>query len=351
MKEIEPRDFLDLSSTLPVVDVRSPSEFMQGHIPGAINLPLFSDEERARVGTTYKKIGRSEAFDLGLDIVGPKMSLFVQAAREFAPGKQILVHCWRGGMRSASMSWLLETAGFRVRVLKGGYKAYRNYIRENLVTDRKFIILGGLTGSGKTLWLKQLSQSGEAVVDLERLANHRGSVFGGIGLGMQPTNEQFENDLFQNLQLFTPDQFIWLEDESRQIGRIFMPEPFSAAMTNSPIIRIQVPEELRIKVILDEYADLDIERLAASIRQISKRLGGLVTQQCLDLLGDQDFAGVVRLLLPYYDKTYSHSSQVRNRQAVFDLDLVDYQPKDFAFKLIEKKAELIQYVADRYRFT
>jgi tRNA 2-selenouridine synthase len=351
MKEIEPRDFLNQSGAWPVVDVRSPSEFMQGHIPGAINLPLFSDEERALVGTTYKKIGRSEAFDLGLDIVGPKMSRFVQAAREFAPDKHILVHCWRGGMRSASMSWLFETAGFRVSVLKGGYKAYRTHIRENLVAGKRFIILGGLTGSGKTLWLKKLTQSGEAVVDLERLANHRGSVFGGIGLGMQPTNEQFENDLFQNLQLFEPDQVIWLEDESRQIGRIFMPEPFSIAMTNSPLIRIQVPEELRIKVILDEYADLDIERLAASIRQISKRLGGLVTQQCLDLLDIQDFAGVVGLLLPYYDKTYSHSAQVRNRQAVFDLNLIDYQPEDFAVKLIEKKAELMQYVADRYRFT
>jgi tRNA 2-selenouridine synthase len=343
MKEIGPQELLSQSAGKPVVDVRSPSEYNQGHIPGAINLPLFTDEERARVGTAYKKIGRSQAFDLGLDIVGPKMSGFVQAARELAPEKQILVHCWRGGMRSASMGWLLETAGFQVALMKGGYKAYRSYIRENLVTGRQFIILGGLTGSGKTLWLKKLAECGEAVVDLERLANHRGSVFGGIGLGAQPTNEQFENELFRNLQLFQPDQVIWLEDESRQIGRIFIPEPFFVAMTASPLIRIKVPDELRIKVILDEYAGLDTDRLAASVRQISKRLGGPVTGECLELLENHDFAGVVRLLLPYYDKTYSHSLQVRNHQEVTNLDLVDYEPEKYAGKLIEKRIGLMQY--------
>ncbi|TSA35951.1 MAG: tRNA 2-selenouridine(34) synthase MnmH [Porphyromonadaceae bacterium] len=343
MNEIGPREFLSQALRKPVVDVRSPSEYAQGHIPGAINLHLFTDEERARIGTMYKMIGRSRAFDMGLDIVGPKMSGFVQAARKFAPGKQILVHCWRGGMRSASMSWLLETAGFSINVLKGGYKAYRSYIRENLVTGRKFIILGGLTGSGKTLWLKKLAESGEAIVDLERLANHRGSVFGGIGLGAQPTNEQFENNLFHDLQSYHQDQVIWLEDESRQIGRIFMPEPFFLAMTTSSLIRIKVSDELRIKVIGDEYAGLDPERLAASVRQISKRLGGLVTSQCLELLENGDFAGVVRLLLPYYDKTYSHSLQMRNRQEIIDLDLVDYDPEKYAGKLIEKRLSLIQY--------
>ncbi len=340
MKEIGPKEFLDQASNRPVIDVRSPSEFALGHIPGAINLPLFNDEERARVGTAYKKTGRSQAFDMGLDIVGPKMSGFVQAARKFAPEKEILVHCWRGGMRSASMSWLLETAGFTVSLLSGGYKAYRAHIRENLVDKRKFIILGGLTGSGKTLWLKQLAACGEPVVDLEGLANHRGSVFGGIGLGMQPTNEQFENELFREIQAFGYDEMIWLEDESRQIGRIFMPEPIFLAMTDSPLIRIKVADELRIKIILDEYAGLDPERLAASVQQISKRLGGLVTNECLDLLKIEDFAGVVRLLLPYYDKTYTHCTQVRNRQVVIDLDLSDGDPEGYAGKLIEKKMSL-----------
>ncbi len=344
MKEIQPGEFLELAAVQPVVDVRSPSEYALGHIPGAINMPLFNDEERARVGTIYKQTGRSEAFDMGLDIVGPKMSGFVQVARELAPEKRILVHCWRGGMRSASMSWLLETAGFRVNVLKGGYKNYRSHIRENLVTGKKFIILGGLTGSGKTIWLHQLADSGEAVVDLEKLANHRGSVFGGIGLGIQPTNEQFENDLFLSLQEFNPDQVIWLEDESRQIGRIFMPEPFYLAMKSSPLLRIKIALELRIKIILDEYASLDKEKLAASINQISKRLGGLVTNQCLEMLEKGDFDGVVRQLLPYYDKTYTHSTQVREKQQIVELDLMSSEPGTFVSKLIEKKQDLIQYL-------
>ncbi|MFA6126449.1 MAG: tRNA 2-selenouridine(34) synthase MnmH [Bacteroidales bacterium] len=342
MKEIGPREFLAQASGTPVVDVRSPAEFTQGHIPGAFNLPLFNDEERARVGTAYKQIGRSVAFDMGLDIVGPKMSDFVRTARDLAPKKKILIHCWRGGMRSASMSWLLETAGFRISVLKGGYKAYRTWVRDNLVTNKKFVILGGLTGSGKTIWLKKLAEAGEPVVDLERLANHRGSVFGGIGLGSQPTNEQFENDLYRDLQAFQPGQVIWLEDESRQIGRIFMPEPIYLAMTASPLIRIKIPGELRIQIILDEYAGLDTDKLAASVNQISKRLGGLVTAQCLELLEKGDFAGVVRLLLPYYDKTYSHSMERRNRQEILDLELLDCEPKDYASKLMEKKGSLIQ---------
>lgn len=343
MTELGPLEFLTLASHLPVLDVRSPSEYAGGHFPGAINLPLFDDAERARVGTDYKQEGRAEAIDLGLEIVGPKMSGFVRAAREVAPEKQVLVHCWRGGMRSSSMSWLLETAGFRVSLLKGGYKAYRNYIRENLVNDRKFVILGGLTGSGKTLWLKKLAEAGEPVIDLEKLANHRGSVFGGIGLGTQPTNEQFENNLYRELQSMHPGEPIWLEDESRQIGRIFMPEPMHNAMTDSPMIRILVPVELRIQVILDEYAGLDPERLASSVQQISKRLGGLVAQQCLERLADRDFQSVVELLLPYYDKTYSHSTQARNRPHISELDLTAEEPANFARKLIEKKQSLVQY--------
>jgi len=167
--------------------------------------------------------------------------------------------------------------------------------------------------------------------------------FGGIGLGMQPTNEQFENELFRLLQAFDPGQTIWLEDESRQIGRIFMPETVYLAMTESPLIRIWVDQELRVRIILDEYAGLDTERLAASINQISKRLGGLVTGQCLDLLQNRDFAGVVRLLLPYYDQTYTHSLQRRNRQVIADLDLTGEEPGSFVQKIIEKKRELMQY--------
>ncbi len=241
MTLLEPKEFLDEVETLPVVDVRSPAEFGQGHIPGAVNIPLFDNDERALVGTAYKNQGRLTALDLGLDLTGPKMSSLVRQARQIAAEGQVLLYCWRGGMRSSSMAWLFETAGLHSKILNGGYKAYRNFIRVNLVTDKKFIILGGMTGSGKTLWLKQLAQAGEPVVDLEALAVHRGSVFGAIGLGTQPSNEQFENDLFHHLQAFKPDSLIWLEDESRQIGTVFLPETFYLAMVSSPLIQISIP--------------------------------------------------------------------------------------------------------------
>jgi tRNA 2-selenouridine synthase len=320
--------------------VRAPAEYERGHIPGAVNLPVFDDQERARVGTAYKQRSKAEAMEIGLDIVGPKMSGFVKSAKEIAVEGEVLIHCWRGGMRSASMGWLLETSGLKVTLLTGGYKAYRNHVREHLASGRRFVILGGFTGSGKTRWIRELSQSGEPVVDLEHLANHRGSVFGGIGLGDQPTNEQFENDLFAELGKYDKEVMIWLEDESRSIGSIFMPEPFYLAMKAAPLIRIRVTDDLRVRVILDEYAALGKEALGSAIRRISKRLGGLVTQQCMDFLEQDDYESVVRLLLPYYDKTYSHSLKTHPEEMIYDLDLTSAPEEDFVKILKEKKGSL-----------
>lgn len=340
MTEIEPKEFLRLAEHLPVLDVRAPAEYERGHIPGAVSLPVFDDQERARVGTAYKQRSKAEAMEIGLDIAGPKMSGFVKSAREIAVNGEVLIHCWRGGMRSASMGWLLETSGLRVSILRGGYKAYRTYVREHIGTFRKFVILGGFTGSGKTLWIRELKKLGEPVIDLELLANHRGSVFGGIGLGDQPSNEQFENDLFCELGKFRPEEMIWLEDESRSIGSIFMPEPFYLAMKAAPLIRIRVPDELRVRVIIDEYASLGREALGGAIQRISKRLGGLVTQQCMDFLEQDDYGSVIRLLLPYYDKTYSHSLKTHPEEMICDLDLTMVPENDFAKILKEKKGSL-----------
>jgi tRNA 2-selenouridine synthase len=172
------------------------------------------------------------------------------------------------------------------------------------------------------------------------LANHRGSVFGGIGLGGQPTNEQFENDLFAELSRFSPDQVIWLEDESRSIGSIFMAEPFYLAMKAAPLIRIIVPDELRVSVIMDEYASLGREALAAAIQRISRRLGGLVTRECLEFLEEGDYASVVRLLLPYYDKTYSHSLQTHPAGMIRELDLTRVPVEEYVSRLVEKKLQI-----------
>lgn len=195
------REFLSQAEKYPVIDVRTPSEFSGGHIRGAINIPLFSDEERAIVGTVYKKEGEEEAILKGLDFVGPKMSdLLKQGVEAAGRGKKLLIHCWRGGRRSASMAWLFSQGGIDCRLLEGGYKSYRTYVFEILGQKRNIIVVGGMTGSGKTEILKEIAIMGEQVIDLEGLANHRGSAFGAIGMPPQPTTEHFANILFDEIR-------------------------------------------------------------------------------------------------------------------------------------------------------
>ncbi|MGB3547800.1 MAG: rhodanese-like domain-containing protein, partial [Saprospiraceae bacterium] len=170
-----------------LLDVRSPGEYAEGHIVGARSLPLFSDEERAEVGTAYKQEGPAPAFLLGLERSGPKLRAYVERALELAPGRRVTVHCWRGGQRSASMGWLLERAGFDVAILPGGYKAYRTEARAWLGSFPHHLrLLCGPTGSGKTAVLHALRAQGAAILDLEGMARHRGSSFGAIGQEPQP---------------------------------------------------------------------------------------------------------------------------------------------------------------------
>jgi tRNA 2-selenouridine synthase len=218
------------NESIPIIDVRSPKEFAQGHIPGAHNLPLFSDAERALVGTCYKQKGKEPAIKLGLEIVGLKMTSFVEDAAKMAPGKKIMLHCWRGGMRSSCMAWLLELTGFQVAILKGGYKAYRNYVLSVFQKDFKLKVLGGRTGSGKTHLLQLVQDKGKQIIDLEAIAHHKGSAFGKIGFAAQPTSEQFENDLARKLQMLDLQHEIWIEDESKGIGRCFIPLNFLQTM-------------------------------------------------------------------------------------------------------------------------
>src|SRR6185312_12204323 len=188
-------EFLALDSSIPVADVRTPAEFEQGHIPGANNIPLFSNDERVTVGTTYKQQGRDQAVLLGFDLVGNKWSGFIGQALEIAPGKKIALHCWRGGMRSGAMAWALNLYGFDVYLLEGGYKKYRRWVLDGFDQPRNLLILGGMTGSGKTQILHELAKAGERMIDLEDMAQHQGSSYGTMNMLVQPTQEQFENDL------------------------------------------------------------------------------------------------------------------------------------------------------------
>ena len=330
MLYIDPEKFLSLSESHVIIDVRSPSEFSQGHIPGAVNIPLFDDEERKKVGTLYKQAGKQAAMLAGLDFVGPKMSQFVKQANKLAPGKDVLVHCWRGGMRSAGMAWLLKTADFKVSVLEGGYKAYRSFIRQKLGEEFKLMVLGGKTGSGKSEILDRLAGMGEQIIDLEKIAHHKGSAFGDLGQEKQPTNEQFENNLFDALRKLDRRKTIWVEDESRGIGFVGIPDLFYQQMRNAAVMFLDVPKPFRVKRLVKEYASFDPQQLENAIHRITKKLGGLNARLTIEALHQKDYATVADLLLVYYDKAYLKGLSFRDKNKVFKLLVEDEDPEIIA---------------------
>jgi tRNA 2-selenouridine synthase len=296
--------FLQLAEKIPVCDVRSPSEFNAGHIPRAFNIPIFSDKERELVGLRYKNEGRVSAIKEGLDLAGPQMSLKLNQALEFSSDNKLLVHCWRGGMRSEAMAWLISLAGIDVHVLEGGYKSYRHYILERLSERRKMIILGGLTGSSKTHLLNHIRSFGRQVIDMEGLANHKGSAFGALGQMPQPTTEHFANILYDEWKKTDPAIPIWLEDESRNIGTVFMPEFFYENMQKSPAVILMMDIKTRLPRLIEEYSKFPEESLKASILKISKRLGGDNTRDAVSAVEAGNFARAIEITLSYYDKAY-----------------------------------------------
>ena len=317
MKKINIVDFLSERELTPVIDVRSPAEFKKGHIPGAFNIPLFSDEERAVVGTKYVQESRYSSVIAGLDFVGSKLSGFVSEASRIAPNKKILVYCWRGGMRSASMSWLLDLAGFNSKALVGGYKSYRRSIKNYLSKPSKLIILGGMTGSGKTELLLELSRRGQQIIDLEGLANHKGSAFGAIGQKPQPTTEFFENLLFEAFFKLDINKPIWVEDESKAIGSVFIPLEFFAQMISSPVIAIERPPKTRVKRLTDEYTKCNPQHLIDSVNKISKRLGYDNANWAIKKIEEGNFEEAVEVSLKYYDKAYLYGlSNKKNKPIV-----------------------------------
>jgi tRNA 2-selenouridine synthase len=329
------QQFVKFSAYQPIVDVRSPAEFIQGHIPGAYNLPLFDDEERKRVGILYKNSGREASVLLGLEIVGPKMAGLVKELKKNIHGKDILLHCWRGGMRSNGMAWLFETSGFNVSILEGGYKSYRKFIRQQLNESFQLIILGGYTGSGKSEILDFIKQKDGQVLDLEKIAHHKGSAFGDLGQERQPTNEQFENNLYFELQKLDLNSIIWVEDESRGVGTVGIPEPFWMKMKNSSLIFVDVDKKIRVERLVNEYAGFDEELLGNSIKRISQRLGGLNTRLAIEALANKDFNKAASVLLDYYDKAYLKGISDRDPSMVYNLNLGSGNPEINAVKVIE----------------
>ena len=309
-------DFLQLAQQHTVLDVRSPGEYNHAHIPGAHALPLFTDEERKVVGTAYKQQGRQKAIKLGLDYFGIKMRPMVETVEQLTQSKKttetptVLVHCWRGGMRSAGVAWLLELYGFNVYTLVGGYKAYRQWVLAQFQKPYRFAIVGGYTGSGKTLVLKDLERQGQSIVDLEGLAHHKGSAFGALGELPQPKQEMFENLLATALAATTQDP-VFLEDESQRIGNLTLPHPLWKQMRQAPVYFLDIPFEERLQYLTTEYGQFEKEKLVNAIMRIQKRLGGLETKTAINHLLEDDTKACFRILLKYYDKGYTKGLQNR----------------------------------------
>lgn len=328
MQVLELESFLERAKTLPVFDVRTRAEFEQGRIPGAHSLPLFNEEERAIVGTLYHQVGKDEAVLKGLEIVGPKLRQLVEQVQAMLPEgapKEVLVHCWRGGMRSGSVAWLLETAGFKVGILRDGYKSFRRWCIAQLYQPRKLVILGGLTGTGKTAFLAQLRERGEQVIDLEALANHRGSAFGALDQPKQPSNEQFENTLAVAWAALDTERRVWLEDESRNIGRCFLPDSFWMRMSHAPVIVATVSLERRLDHLVEVYGQADPEALSACFDSVSKRLGLERTRAAKAAIAQGQLREAAALALDYYDRGYRYglSQRAAQFQQVVEMDAGD----------------------------
>ena len=304
-----------LATPGPILDVRSPGEFEQGHIPGAVSFPLFDNDERAAVGTCYKKKSREKAVELGFDIVGPKLGDFIRKAQVISPERTVRVHCWRGGMRSGAIAWALNLSGFRTLTLQGGYKAYRQWVRKTLAIPKQIVLLGGMTGTAKTDILHALTEQGEQVLDLEGHANHRGSSFGALCLPPQPSTEHFENILATCWQQFNANQPIWIEAESKRVGACRVPEELFDQMEAACAVEITRPVPERVALLVDIYGQADSDDLIAATERIRKRLGGQRTQAAIAAIQSGDLTTAVSITLDYYDRTYRYGLKKRTEAA------------------------------------
>ncbi len=329
------QEFLKLSEIHPILDVRSPAEFEQGHIVGAENLSLFTNEERKIVGTLYKKEGKQVAVLKGLELVGVKLSEYVKKAIALNKTETFLVYCWRGGMRSSSMAWFLETYGFKCITLKGGYKSYRKHVLESFSAEKKLIVLGGKTGTGKTIVLHQLKKEGEQIIDLEKIAHHKGSSFGALGEKEQFSQEQFENELSFQLSKINSEKKCWIENESRMIGKNIIPLHFWQQMQNAIVVTINLPIEERINYLVTEYGKFSKENLIDATNRIGKRLGGLLTKQAIEALEQNDYKTAFEICLIYYDKTYNYGQEQRAKEKIISYEFEKLNATDIAKKIIE----------------
>ena len=297
-----------------LVDARTPAEYAEATIPGAVNVPFFDNEERARVGLLYKEGGKNAARRLGVELVSPKIPSLVRQVEKALDGRKppVVVFCWRGGMRSKAMTTLLDLAGLPARQLVGGHKAFRGRVRDFFETSEwgRLLVLRGLTGVGKTRLLLRLREDGYPVLDLEGLANHRGSAFGALGLPSQPGQKAFEALLWDELRRIPPGGYALAEGESRHIGRLVLPPRVFAALQQETTLWVNASLDYRARIILADYPARDSLKAAfiRPLQALKPRLGGEVVQNMLELLERGEWEALARdLMVLYYDPLYEHT--------------------------------------------
>ncbi|CCQ93952.1 tRNA 2-selenouridine synthase [[Clostridium] ultunense Esp] len=315
-----PIEEIFLNKAYQYVDVRSPKEFNEAHIPGAVCLPLFSDEERAEIGILYANRGPEAAKWRAMEMVSPKIPHLMEGLRKIIrSGKEPALYCWRGGMRSKAVATFAGLVGLSGVRLIGGYRAYRQYIlehlNESLIPDH-LIYLHGLTGVGKTKILLALQERGWPTVDLEAFANHRGSVFGNFGYGEAYNQKMFDSLLYERLCTLKGSPFLILEAESRRIGKATQPDFLLAAREKGVHLLLTADLETRVTRLYEEYVEPYLShrdfkpRVEHALTLIAKRISPAAAQEMADALNREDYPAFIRLLLLYYyDPMYRHKQQ------------------------------------------
>ena len=328
---------------VPIIDIRSPKEYTKGHIPGAVSLPLFDDVERSIIGTTYHKVGKQAAILQGFEIAGPKWSEIIKAAKIISPELKVVLHCWRGGMRSEAVAWALNLYGFEVYLIKGGYKSFRRWAHNVFEGPLQLVVLAGKTGSNKTGLLSDLGQRGEQIIDLEALACHQGSAYGSKGFLVQPSQESFENQLAWHISNLDTSKRIWIEDESITIGKLAIPTALWQQLLVAPEIELKQPLSKRLALLDNEYGILDKQFLEEATLKIKKRLGLELTREAITAIHAGEMQSFISIVLKYYDKAYAKSRKDPQLKPWVDkLDLSDasQEPAIAVIQLAEKNKAL-----------
>ena len=293
------------------VDVRCPREFSKGHFTGAINIPIFSDDEYEKLGTTYRIKGQEEAVKLG-ESYAKKSTPDILNQFSSLNNQNLIIYCARGGMRSKGMEMILDDSPSSIYRIDKGYKSIRKYSLNAFNKKRTVIIIAGSTGTGKTDILKNMKTKGYNIIDLEGLASHRGSAFGDLGLKKQPTQQQFENNLSIDWKNIDEEYPVFIESESRRIGKLVIPEGLWNQMESGYYLKINMNIDRRVDNLINEYGHHDINKLQDRVERISKKLGATETKDAINLLSDSNLFDFCKLLLnKYYDKMYGKAYEMR----------------------------------------